>query len=90
MWRLSASAQMLIDGFGDSTGMLDALGASLHTFSWAGSLVPFYERLSAVVSPLLSHHCEAVRVWARRIVDGAKERKDKEAERDEEQKLGRW
>ena len=90
VWRLSGSAQMLVDDFGDSAGVLDALGASLHTFSWAGSLVPFYERLMAVVAPLLTHQREAVRVWARRMVDGAKESRDKEAQRDEEQKLGRW
>jgi hypothetical protein len=90
VWSLSGSAQMLVDEFGDSAGVLDALGASLHTFSWAGSLVPFYERLIAVVAPLLTHQREAVRIWARRMVDGAKESRDKEAQRDEEQRLGRW
>lgn len=90
VWRLSASAMMLIDEFGDSEGMLDALGANLHTFTWAGSLVPFYERLMAVVSPLLNHEREAVRDWARRMVDGARKSRDKEAQRDEEQSVGRW
>jgi hypothetical protein len=90
LWRLSAPAQMLVDEFGDSAGVLDALGASLHTFSWAGSLVPYYERLMAVVAPLLTHQREAVRVWARRMFDGARESRDKEAQRDEEQRLGRW
>jgi hypothetical protein len=90
VWRLSASAQMLVDEFGDSVEMLDALGASLQTFIWAGSLVPFYERQITVVSPLLTHHRETVRAWARRIVDGARESRDREAQRDEEQKLGRW
>ena len=90
VWRLSGSAQMLVDEFGDSAGVLDALGASLHTFSWSGSLVPFYERLIAVVAPLLAHQREPVRAWARRLVDGARESRDKEAQRDEEQRLGRW
>jgi hypothetical protein len=90
VWRLSGSAQMLVDDFGDSAGVLDALSASLHTFSWAGSLVPFYERLMAVVAPLLTHQREAVRIWAGRMVDGAREARDKEAQRDEEQRLGRW
>lgn len=89
-WRLSSSAQMLVDEFGNSAEMLDALGANLQTFSWTGSLVPFYERQITVISPLLTHHIENVRVWSRRIVDIAKMYRDKEAQRDEETKLGRW
>jgi hypothetical protein len=90
VWKLSGSAQMLVDEFGDSEGVLDALGASLHSFSWSGSLVPFYERLMAVLAPLLAHQRETVRLWARRMVDGARDSRDKEAQRDEEQGLGRW
>ncbi len=89
-WKLSVSARMLVDEFGDSAGMLEALGASLHTFSWSGSLVPFFDRLMAVVTPLLTHEREAVRLWARRMVDGARESREKEAQRDEERRLGRW
>lgn len=88
--RLSIPALMLIDGFSDVDGVLSALSASLHTFSWSGSLVPFYDRLIGVVAPLLQHKRDVVRAWAQREIDGAVESRSQESLRDEEQQVGRW
>ncbi len=88
--RLSIAAMMLIDGYADADGVLDALSASLHTFSWSGSLVPFYDRLVSVVTPLLQHDRDTVRAWAQRVIDGAIESRSHESLRDEEQRVGRW
>ncbi|TXI75328.1 MAG: hypothetical protein E6Q43_03645 [Dokdonella sp.] len=89
-WHLSISARMLIDHYADADGVLDAIGASLHTFSWSGSLVPFYDRLIRVITPLLGHDCDAVRTWAQRVIDGAVKSRSQESLRDEEQQVGRW
>lgn len=89
-WHLSIPAMMLIDGYADVDGVLDALSASLHTFSWSGSLVPFYDRLIGVVTPLLVHDREIVRAWTQRVIDGAIESRAQESLRNEEQRAGRW
>ena len=89
-WRLSNAAMMLINGFADFDGVLNALSASLHTFSWSGSLVPFYDRLIGVLTPMLAHERDVVRTWAQRMIDGAIESRTHESSRDEEQLVGRW
>lgn len=89
-WHLSPTAMMLIDEYADVDGVLSALSASLHTFSWSGSLVPFYDRLIGVAVPLLSHDRDVVRTWAKQLIDGASASRAQEALRDEEQQAGRW
>ncbi|WP_300449283.1 hypothetical protein [Accumulibacter sp.] len=89
-WHLSILAKMLIDDSADVDGVLDALSAALHTFSWSGSLVPFYDRLICVVTPLLAHDRGVVRTWAQRVIDGAIESRARESLKDEEQRVGRW
>lgn len=89
-WHLTISAKMLIDDYADVEGVLGALSASLHTFSWSGSLVPFYDRLIGVITPLLEHDRNVVRVWAQRVIEDAIQSRTQESLRDEEQRAGRW
>lgn len=89
-WHLTISAKMLIDDYAEVEGVLDALSSSLHTFSWSGSLVPFYDRMVGVITPLLSHERSVVRLWAQRVIDEAIQTRTQESLRDEEQRAGRW
>lgn len=88
-WRLSDTAMMLIDNYAAIDRVLEAVGASLNTFSWSGSLVPFYDRLIGVLTPVLEHEHDVVRTWAQRMIDEAKANRAHEALRDEEQQIGR-
>jgi len=88
-WEMSDASMMLIDNFSHVDGVLDALSASINTFSWSGSLIPFYERQIEVLTPLLKHQQEMVRVWTQRMLDGANANIAQEVVREEEQKVGR-
>ncbi|NML17033.1 hypothetical protein [Azohydromonas caseinilytica] len=90
VWHLSVAAMMLINDYSNVDGVLDSLGANLHTFFWSGSLVPFYDRLISVVTPLLDHDHERVRVWAQHIIDEAIQSRTRESLKDEEKRAGRW
>jgi hypothetical protein len=86
---LSDSARMLLDGYGSDTSVLSALGANLNTFSWTGSLVPFYERQIALLRPLHNHPIDAVRVWAERSIADAAQQIKSEHQHEEERQIGR-
>jgi len=89
-WVLSEPAMMLIDRYGESSDVLSALAANLNTFSWAGSVIPFYERQVDLLTPLTTHPIEKVRLWADNLIGGAREQIKKEKEREEEQGIGRY
>lgn len=86
---LSDSARMLLDGYGSDTAVLSALGANLNTFSWTGSLVPFYERQITLLRPLHNHSIDAVRVWAERSIADAAQQIKSERQHEKEQQIGR-
>jgi hypothetical protein len=89
-WQISPAALMLIDDYAHVDGVLSGLGASMNSFSWSGSLVPFYGKLIHALSPLVQHPRAEVRTWAQRQIEAATARKADEAQRDEEQQAGRW
>jgi len=80
----------LINRYGMKKSVLSALGANLGSFSWTGSLVPFYERLEKVVTPLREHRHSEVREWANREIQYARQAIKNEQMRDEEHQLGRY
>jgi hypothetical protein len=86
---LSDSARMLLDSYGSDTSVLSALGANLNTFSWTGSLVPFYERQIALLRPLHDHPIDAVRVWAERSIADATQQIKSERQHEQERQIGR-
>lgn len=76
----------LLQGFGDDEKILGALAANMHTFSWSGSLIPYWEQYLAPLDSLKKHQNRNVRRWAARMTTEfqkqiASERK-REAERD--------
>lgn len=89
-WILTEPAMMLIDRYGESSDVLSALAANLNTFSWTGSLIPFYERQMDLLTPLTTHAIEKVRQWASNLILGAREQIQQEKTREEEQGIGRY
>ena len=55
----------LIDEFSDCKGMLDAVDRNIHTYSWSGSSVDYYELYPEPIGTLLNHSKGQVRQWAR-------------------------
>lgn len=83
-WSPLVSA--LLQRFGDDDGVLGELAANMHTFSWSGSLIPYWEQYLAPLDSLKKHQSRNVRRWAARMTTElqkqiANERK-REAERD--------
>lgn len=89
-WVLSDLAKFLIDRYGNNPSVLSALQINLLSFSWTGSLVPFYERQASVLRPLLDHYIAEVRHWSRILIDSAKQHSKLESAKDNEHEIGRY
>ena len=50
----------LLDDFGDRNDVLDALAGNMMTFSWWGSLVPYFEQYAVPLRALVDHHRPSV------------------------------
>lgn len=81
-------ARELIDRYGNNEDVLGALGTSMGSFSWTGSLVPYYEEQITFVSPLLQHPNVRVREWAEKMIAYASRQARHERDRDAEHEIG--
>lgn len=81
-------ARELINRFGDNVDVLSALDANMGTYSWTGSLVPYYEEQITLVSPLLRHPNVRVREWAENMISYARRQARHEQDRDAEHEIG--
>lgn len=88
-WRISDAVRMLLDRYGDQSSVTASIGASLNSFSWTGSLVPFYDRLISVIEPLMKHPRDKVRQWAYALTSEAGARRERERLSDAEVQAGR-
>lgn len=81
-------ARELIDRYGSNEDVLGALGANIGSYSWTGSLVPYYEEQITLVSPLLEHPNVRVREWADKMISYARRQTRQEQDRDAEHEIG--
>lgn len=88
--KLTARARWLVDNYGQQDSVLSALTANLHSFSWTGSLVPYYEIIVSAMRPLESHKYAAVRKWAKAMVKDAEQNIVHETHRQQEHEIGRY
>lgn len=79
--------QALIDEFGHDEDVLDSLTIAMHSYSWTGSLVPYYERYLTCVGTLSSHSSQAVRAWSTRTLAWLRRSIETEQVRDAEREL---
>jgi hypothetical protein len=86
--ELSARALFLIDNFGDNASVLSALSANMGSFSWTGSLVPYYRRELAALEVLKNHKKASVRDWVNRRTVYLTKMIEREKLRDEERDWG--
>lgn len=77
-------AKRLIDEFGEYDQVLDALNASMNTFSWTGSIAPYLEQQLALMDELTSHTKAKVAEWATKYADYLKQEIEREKKRDQE------
>lgn len=54
----------LLDEFGAEKSLRQAIDASLHTFSWSGSLTTYFSRYVKPFEDLMEHPIDAVPLWA--------------------------
>lgn len=89
-WILSDMANFLLDNYGNDSSVLSGLGVNMGSFSWSGSLVPYYERQISVMQPLKEHPRVEVRQWAERRIESALRQAKQEMDRDQEKEIGRY
>lgn len=86
--RLTDLVIELLNKYGDDEALLSALASNMGSFSWTGSLVPYYQRHVQLLSPLLLHSRQKVRDWAARHIEYAQRQAHRERDRDEEHDIG--
>ena len=70
--RFTDEAKELIDRFADRPHVLDNIKNSLISFSWIGSVVPYYKNLEKIYATLLNHENDKVKQWAQQEVNQCK------------------
>lgn len=81
-------AKMLLDHFGDDEETLSELSANWGTFSWSGSLIPYYEQQLTLIQQMAHHPLPSVRKWLAQNAEWAQQRINFERKRNEEARLG--
>ena len=74
----------LIDEFGSDETVLRAIGRSMHSYSWSGSMTTYYAMYKGPLKSLLDHKTPAVRRWARKALDEIERSIDRERNHDAE------
>lgn len=87
-YKISSLAQYIIDEFGDDKNVLNALSINISSFSWSGSVVPYYRKEIAALSNLKKHDKPSVREWAHKRISSLERIIEKELQRDSESEWG--
>jgi hypothetical protein len=86
--RFAPIAQALIDTYGTDDNVLSKLSSNIGSYSWTGSLVPYFEQLIELFRPLLEHKIAKVREWAQNEISYATKQAQRERDRDAEREIG--
>ncbi|WP_062353811.1 hypothetical protein [Bacillus kwashiorkori] len=81
-------SKYLVFEHGYSDRVLSNISRRLGTFSWSGSLIPFYTEQLSIFKSFKNHKLENVRVWAHAHIEGLTKQIDLERQREEENVLG--
>ena len=87
-WVFHPLARSLIDEFGDDEKVLSAISVNIGTYSWVGSLVPFYQRQEEAFNTIAEHENPAVRKWASNHLSFIRRQVEHESRRDQEHDWG--
>lgn len=78
------AATRLIDQFGADTDVLNNLNSNLGSFSWTGSVVPYYEAQLKLMELIQNHNITEVSKWAKERIENLKKQIATEKNRDAE------
>ncbi|MDA8089210.1 MAG: hypothetical protein M0Z61_03145 [Nitrospiraceae bacterium] len=81
-------AKNILDKFGQDENILKAISANMGSFSWTGSLVPYYQMQLELMEALREHTIDQVREWALKGISLYKEQIKQESARDAERDFG--
>lgn len=87
-WQLTERTRFLIDEFGNDEDVLRGLSSNMGSFSWRGSLVPFYKAQLDAMQTIQHHPNKIVRNWAAGQVEYLETQINRQKGRDEESKWG--
>lgn len=85
---ISPRAKFLLDNFGDDERVLASLSSNIGSFSWTGSLVPYYQKELAALETIKDHQNPKVREWVNRRMLYLDKMIEREKIRDEEHDWG--
>ena len=63
-WTWTSLSRAIIDLYGAQQAVLSAFTVNLGTYSWSGSVVPYYARQVQPFEELRTHRIPEVRRWA--------------------------
>jgi hypothetical protein len=87
-WTWQPLARAIIDRYGNQKEVLSELNVNLGTYSWTGSLVPYYERQIPAIEELRHHRLSEVRRWAGEYLHYIQTQIKQETTSDDERNFG--
>ncbi len=78
----------VLEKFANDKEILRAISSNLNSFSWSGSVVPYYENLIELMEPFTKSDTPSLNQWAKQEIEYYKKRIESEKIRDEEQEWG--
>lgn len=88
VWDWTPLARAIIDRYGNQHDVLSSLDMNIGSYSWVGSLVPYYQRQVRPFENLRHHSFPQVRSWAEEHLRYIEEQTKRESTRDEERNSG--
>lgn len=86
--KINPIANYLVLNHGDSDRVLSNISRRLSTFSWSGSLIPYYETELSIYRSFENHNLSEVRQWANSHIEHVYREIERERQREEENDLG--
>jgi hypothetical protein len=86
--KIKPIAYYLVSEYGDNQKVLSNISMRLGTFSWSGSLIPYYQEQIAIYKSFERHKLKRVKEWAQVHIEGLLNEIEREKQREEENDLG--
>ena len=87
-WEFQPIVRLILDKYGNRKEILSAIDSMLGSYSWSGSIIPYYRRQVDVFETVLSHDSPLVRNWAKKNIEYLNEQIRKEEQWEGEREAG--
>ena len=89
-WSWSPFALFLFDKYGDRQDVTEAISINLHSFSWTGSVLQYFEGIKKALEELQNHKHKNVSEFCEKEINYLEKRIKHEKQKQKEREFGVW